>query len=70
VLGRTLTNNWQTRAANANLPYTALSGYGPDPAYKRHKTGSVMLFVDDHMAVLTQDELMDRNLVHYSNDWW
>lgn len=63
-------NNWQARAANANLPYTPFAGLVADPALKRHTRGSVVLFADDHIAVVSQDELMDRSLVRYSDKYW
>ena len=46
-------------AANANLFPNALSGYRAETRRSSGIEGSVMLFVDDHMAVLTQDKSMD-----------
>jgi len=61
---------WQTRVANANFFFTAFGGAGPDPALQRHARGSVLLFVDDHMEVMSQLDVMDRSKVHYSVFWW
>ncbi|NLX06243.1 MAG: type II secretion system protein [Phycisphaerae bacterium] len=60
---------FQRRAANANCYST---GYPPppDPVFQRHVGGSVVLFVDDHVAVLDQTQLMDHGQMRYSVFWW
>jgi prepilin-type N-terminal cleavage/methylation domain-containing protein len=62
---------FQARVANANFGLNAFPlVVDPDPAYRRHRGGSVILFLDDRMEVVSQVKAMDFEYVHYSRFWW
>jgi prepilin-type N-terminal cleavage/methylation domain-containing protein len=63
------TVSFQARVANANYFTNA---FPPDPnvAFRRHAGGSVVLFLDDRMEVVSQEKAMDLGYVHYSRFWW
>ncbi len=61
---------FQARVANANYFTNAFPLSDPDRAFRRHAGGSLILFLDDRMEVVSQERAMDLGYVHYSRFWW